>query len=398
LREFCIDTGARKILLLERRLTAAAMAKLSGEDIAKLASLLASTLDFADLQSFVYASTGDQLYDAFVAKDQPKIPMIRALLIALEGLGTTRDFLAYVYVNRPGRQDVRAAIAGYFPDAVRVPEKTIDLAAQTRGAQQSDAPENALAPGFQRNIRPYLPKLDVRIWQEKLLRIERQVCRVEMNGNALGTGFLVGADAVLTNWHVVEAAKSADKVREVGCRFDYVRRTDDTTDPGQLVALAEAAAIDTSPYSSAEKTATPDTPAPTRDELDYALLRLSQRVGDQQIEGAARKWIALPTAVVPLPTDAPILIVQHPDGSPMKLALDTQAVIGLNGNGTRLRYRTNTDPGSSGSPVFTVDWEIVALHHYGDPKWLNPAFNQGVPIELIRQRIDRTGFASALGA
>ena len=68
----------------------------------------------------------------------------------------------------------------------------------------------------------------------------------------------------------------------------------------------------------------------------------------------------------------------------MKLALDTQAVIGLNANGTRVRYRTNTDPGSSGSPVFTMDWDLVALHHLGDPDWHNPGFNQGVPIELIR--------------
>jgi len=82
----------------------------------------------------------------------------------------------------------------------------------------------------------------------------------------------------------------------------------------------------------------------------------------------------------------------------MKLALDTQAVVGLNGNGTRIRYRTNTDPGSSGSPVFTMDWDIVALHHYGDPNWQKPLFNQGVPIELIRQHIDKSGFGNALGA
>ena len=44
----------------------------------------------------------------------------------------------------------------------------------------------------------------------------------------------------------------------------------------------------------------------------------------------------------------------------MKLALDTQAVVGLNGNGTRIRYRTNTDPGSSGSPV-VGDWDSVGL-------------------------------------
>ena len=81
----------------------------------------------------------------------------------------------------------------------------------------------------------------------------------------------------------------------------------------------------------------------------------------------------------------------------MKLALDTQAVIGANANGTRVRYRTNTDPGSSGSPCFTMDWDLVALHHYGDPKWLNPLFNQGVPIELIRRHIEANGLGNMLG-
>jgi hypothetical protein len=197
---------------------------------------------------------------------------------------------------------------------------------------------------------------------------------------------------------VFEIARSADKVGLLGCRFDYVRLPNGQIDPGQLVLLDGAGRIDTSPYSAAEKTGHPDDPLPTLDELDYALLRLKVRVGEQQIEGAPRGWIALPKAVLPLPADAPILIVQHPEGAPMKLALDTQAVIGLNGNGTRIRYRTNTDPGSSGSPVFTMDWDLVALHHYGDPKWQSPLFNQGVPIELIRQRIDKDGFGDALGA
>jgi hypothetical protein len=176
-----------------------------------------------------------------------------------------------------------------------------------------------------------------------------------------------------------------------------VRLPNGQIDPGQLVTLDGAGGIDTSPYSAAEKTGKPDNPLPTLEELDYALLRLSIRVGEQQVEGAPRGWIALPKAVLPLPADAPILIVQHPEGAPMKLALDTQAVIGLNGNGTRIRYRTNTDPGSSGSPVFTMDWDLVALHHYGDPNWQNALFNQGVPIELIRQRIIKDGFENALG-
>ena len=207
----------------------------------------------------------------------------------------------------------------------------------------------------------------------------------------------MGPDTVLTNWHVFEIAKSADKVAQLGCRFDYVRLPSGQIEPGQLVML-DGAGLDTSPYSAAEKTGTPDNPPPTSAELDYALLRLAARVGEQQVEGAVRGWIPLPKAVLPLPADGPILIVQHPQGMPMKLAMDTQAVIGLNGNGTRINYRTNTDPGSSGSPVFSMDWDIVALHHYGDPKWQNPLFNGGVPIELIRQRIGTDGFSNALGA
>lgn len=374
------------------------MGTLSGEDIKKLAKLLATTLSFDDLAIFVHASTGDRLFDVFVSKDQPKIPMIVQLLNSLEDLGSTATFLAYVYANRPGRQDVRTAIIALFPDAVAVPDKKIDLSAQKAGAPQAEAPTNAAAPGLQRNVRPYLAKLDVLVWQDRLVKIERQVCRVELAGEALGTGFLVGPDTVLTNWHVYEVARKADKVGQLGCRFDYARLPNGQTEPGQLVMLAAAGGIDTSPYSPAEQTANPDNPLPTMEQLDYALLRLASRVGEQQIGGAPRGWITLPKAVVPLPADSPILIVQHPEGTPMKLALDTQAVVGMNGNGTRIRYRTNTDPGSSGSPVFTMDWDIVALHHYGDPNWQKPLFNQGVPIELIRQHIEKSGFGNALGA
>jgi V8-like Glu-specific endopeptidase len=71
---------------------------------------------------------------------------------------------------------------------------------------------------------------------------------------------------------------------------------------------------------------------------------------------------------------------------PLKLALDSEGVLGYSPNERRLRYRTNTLNGSSGSPVFNQDWEILALHHAGDPQYpyLNRgAYNEGVPIAAI---------------
>ena len=85
---------------------------------------------------------------------------------------------------------------------------------------------------------------------------------------------------------------------------------------------------------------------------------------------------------VPLITTAPpmpILILQHPNTEPLKLAVDTAGVLKLYENGTRIRYATNTEPGSSGSPCFDIDWKLIALHHYGDPQYDQAQYNQGNP-------------------
>ena len=54
---------------------------------------------------------------------------------------------------------------------------------------------------------------------------------------------------------------------------------------------------------------------------------------------------------------------------------------------TRVVYNVNTRKGSSGSPVFDLKLELIALHHSGGKDW--PAesaylYNQGVPIDKIR--------------
>ena len=331
------------------------MGQLSGRDIEALGRKLTDALSQPELSTLVYSSTGDRLYDEYVAPGKPLTETIQDLLITLEKRGTTAIFLSEVYDRKQKhRPDVAALIAKLLPDAVKNQiTVTAKIDVQEHGHPQADGPTEAAAPGFERNIRPNLVQLDLHVWLERLAFIERRVCRIELNGNAAGTGFLVGPDRVLTNWHVVENAKTSNKMSAVTCRFGYLKLADGGKQEGIVAPLHSDGCVSFNPYSPAEMTDLPDQPLPTTEQLDYALLRLSSTIGTAMVDGKPRGWIRLPTEKLCLSTGMPLLIVQHPDGAPMKLAMDTDAVIGLNTNGTRLRYTTNTEPGSSGSLVST---------------------------------------------
>jgi V8-like Glu-specific endopeptidase len=88
--------------------------------------------------------------------------------------------------------------------------------------------------------------------------------------------------------------------------------------------------------------------------------------------------------------------VQHPNAYPLKLAFDTDAIIGVNENGTTVKYKTNTEGGSSGSPCFDINWNLVALHHSGDPDSINPTFNAGTPFSAICSRLEKQGLLEDL--
>ncbi len=332
-----------------------------------------------------------------IVADGPMRDMVFDLLSQSEREGWTTDLVREGYRFNPRN-----------PDLLRIYEKyglAPGVSVQDSGAAVLGA-DAVSAAGFEKTIKDRLPAFDFAVWREKMALVESQVCRVEIDGNAAGTGFLVGADAMLTNYHVLESVlKEPTLAKKVTCRFDYKVLADKSRVEGVVIGLHSTDwNLDFSKYSAAEQTRNPDNPPPTQDELDYALVRLTRRLGEETAAprggaaGPRRGWLTIPVNAPVFIPKMPLMIAQHPDGKPLKLAVDTESVIGVNAGGTRVRYATNTEAGSSGSPVFDLDWNLIALHHLGDPAYDHPpAYNQGVPIDKIRDRLAKTGKADALG-
>jgi V8-like Glu-specific endopeptidase len=310
------------------------------------------------------------------------------LLVWIERRGREPEFARAVYLARPNNAKLRRVYEKYG----MAPAASL----QAAGQPMANGSMRATAVAFEANVKPRLKSVDMAVWRERMARVEGQVCRIEFNNNPMGTGFLVGPDLLLTNYHVLEQPlKGKLPAEQVACRFDYKVLSDDSRSEGTMVRLnGNDWRVDSSPYSKAEADLVPDRESPTADELDFALVRLARPMGREAIDknataGASKRgWISIPPAQPALEKDMTLMIAQHPDGSPMKFAFDTDSVIGLAGEGRRVRYKTNTEHGSSGSPCFDIDWTLVALHHMGDPNWKKvPEYNQGIPIGLIGTRL-----------
>ena len=258
----------------------------------------------------------------------------------------------------------------------------------------------------ERVVKPQNPMLDVNIWRQQLAQVESRVCRIEYEtdqGKVInGTGFLFGSsDVVMTNHHVMEPVikgknneKTADglsaKAEKVECRFDYKRTPAGMVlNPGVVYKLAGDWLIDASENYPLDQ-------LPPADRLDYALIRLATPAGDDTVGdsgnqfGEKRGFFPIPDNPFNPAVGSGLSIMQHPRGDPLKLALDSDGVLSLNENATRLRYETNTEKGSSGSPCFTFKWELVALHHSGDPDFdpaHKPTYNEGIPMTAITKLI-----------
>jgi V8-like Glu-specific endopeptidase len=89
-----------------------------------------------------------------------------------------------------------------------------------------------------------------------------------------------------------------------------------------------------------------------------------------------------------------VYIIGHPGGRALEISLHDSRLVGC--NETFLHYRTPTEGGSSGSPVFDHEyWEVIALHHRGksdmprlDGKKGVYEANEGITVLAIKKAIE----------
>jgi len=185
----------------------------------------------------------------------------------------------------------------------------------------------------------------LRLGAERARAVGRIVTQTSVG---VGTGFLISSRLLMTNNHVIEN----DRIAARCCiEFDYVRRFDGGFGATQLFRLLPGEFFLTSV---------------TRDDLnlDYTIVAV-EPVNLQGEELAGRGSIPLVSTLGDLTVLEWANIIQHPGGDPQQVALrDNKVIKSLE---HFIHYEADTQPGSSGSPVFNDQWQLAALHHSGVP-------------------------------
>lgn len=184
------------------------------------------------------------------------------------------------------------------------------------------------------------------------LRASRAVGRIQVRepgGTPIGwgTGFLIGPGVLLTNHHVLPdmATAGASRLQMPG---------EDDVDGNPLAVevfnLDPATFFATSPAEA----------------LDYTMVAVTPGAGDGLGKYGFNRLIS---AQGKLLKGEDVTIIQFPGGGQKQIALRQNRVVDILDH--FLHYETDTAPGSSGSPVFNDQWEVVALHHSGVPERKN---------------------------
>lgn len=198
-------------------------------------------------------------------------------------------------------------------------------------------------------------------------KASRAVCRVVLrdpNGKVqgYGTGFLVSSSLLLTNHHVLETREVA---AHAAAEFNY--EEDQNFEP------REVASFDLEP----------DKFFITDAKLDFTLIAVKEKAQNGKILSDFG-YLPLLSQKGKVLEGEFVSIIQHPKGGPKALTIRENEVRFLSPD--FIHYVSDTEAGSSGSPVFNDQWTVVALHHAAvsdpenDAEWIA---NEGIRISSI---------------
>jgi endonuclease G len=191
--------------------------------------------------------------------------------------------------------------------------------------------------------------------------VGRVVIREGGNIAGFGTGSLVSPTLLLTNNHVLPSAEVAE---------------------GSSIEFKFQDGVDGNALDPVTFDLDPGTFFLTDEDLDFALVAV-KATGDQLADFSFNR---LTDDEGKDAVGSFVTIVQHPRGKKKQIALRENRVVEVLDN--HLHYAADTEPGSSGSPVFDDTWHVICLHHAGVPapdhKELGGFVNEGIRVKSIR--------------
>jgi V8-like Glu-specific endopeptidase len=205
---------------------------------------------------------------------------------------------------------------------------------------------------------------------ERLVALGPSVCKLDVDARGLvmnGTAFRVGPDLLLTNWHVLHM-DDGTPATAVTAEFGY----EDDGEGGAFVPRTIQCDV---------------TSIVTDVKDDWAVIRASQPLGTE--------WPIVKLSHAATPSiGAAAYIIQHPVGQRKRLGFVRNLVASFDDR--IVHYLTDTQEGSSGSPVFNDQGRLIALHHAGGrPQELLGKLplkkNEGIRIERVVEGLNARG-------
>jgi Trypsin-like peptidase domain len=173
----------------------------------------------------------------------------------------------------------------------------------------------------------------------KLAEVSSAVCKLTIGFPGMqssGTGFRIGTNHLLTNWHVLHHPYTGVRANSVSAEFEYEQNVDGTLRAGKPILCDVTSVVG-------------------NQSDDWAVIRTLESLDDE--------W-----RIIPLLPTTPVegqsaYIVQHPGGTRKRLGFIRNQISLVTPR--FVYYLTDTQPGSSGSPVFDAEGNLIALHRAG---------------------------------